>query len=109
MSAPHHITKPLLHFQVFKMSSAPAKSPFNEKELDELKKLFKKHDKNSDGRVDKAELFTLIKSTGEDVTADMVAKAIAEFDTNGDKALDFKEFMSLMIQLRLMDKEQNQS
>ncbi|CAO3574704.1 unnamed protein product [Mortierella alpina] len=87
------------------MSSTPAKSLFTKEEFEELTGLFKEHDKNLDGSVDRAELIKLIRSAGEEASPDEVEAAIDSFDTDNDGALNFEEFMSLMTRLRRLENE----
>ncbi|KAF9959423.1 hypothetical protein BGZ72_009684 [Mortierella alpina] len=85
------------------MASTQAKPVFNADQLQELEFLFKKYDKDEDNRVDLGELFELIKSTGEKVSEDDVEAAITSCDMNEDGALNFEEFMTLMVKLKSLD------
>lgn len=86
------------------MSSAKVtttvRNTFTQEELVRFKELFTTHDSNHDGRVDADELLNLTKSVGEAPSPEILEFALKSFDTDGDKAFDFDEFILLMATLR---------
>ncbi|KAG0354281.1 actinin alpha 2, partial [Gamsiella multidivaricata] len=79
--------------------------PFTADELAQFKELFTSYDKNNDGRVDRTELYELTKSLGEAVTNEELDFVIKNFDTDGDGALDYDEFVELMATLRAVGRD----
>merc|ERR1711923_96858 len=58
----------------------------------QIEKLFKLMDKNGDGFVTRKEFQTICKK----LSKDQVKIAFAQFDSNGDDRLDYREFCSLI-------------
>ncbi|KAF9554926.1 Calmodulin-like protein 5 [Mortierella alpina] len=81
-------------------ASTQAKLLFTPDELKNLKDLFDGHDANTDGRINAKELMQLIRSTHQTAPSKEVEAAVVTFDTDGDGALNFEEFMSIMTHLR---------
>lgn len=61
-----------------------------------LRAAFDHFDEDEDGLLDAAELGRALRSLGHDVGPDEVRKIIASVDVNGDRVLDFPEFVDLV-------------
>ncbi|KAF9199718.1 hypothetical protein BGZ59_003736 [Podila verticillata] len=78
---------------------------FTAEEVSELKQLFAQHDSDQDGRISTKELLNLTKSLGETASEEDVLFVIKSFDTNNNGALDMKEYLDLMANLRSIGME----
>ncbi|GJJ69948.1 hypothetical protein EMPS_02297 [Entomortierella parvispora] len=74
---------------------APNTTTFSEQEIASFKESFDVFDRNGDGAISVSELRSLLKIVGEKVHSTSVADTLEEFDTNGDKQIDFEEFLHL--------------
>jgi calcium-binding protein CML len=57
----------------------------------ENERIFKKFDKNGDGKISLDELTDALRTLGS-TSADEVSRTMAEIDTDGDKHIDLAEF-----------------
>lgn len=73
------------------MASAP--------NLSELRKAFELFDKNKDGTINLHELGDVMKSLGRDPTTEELQDIIDNYDVDGNKVVDFEEFLKLMGEL----------
>ena len=64
---------------------------------EELVEVFKIFDKDQDDKIDAQDLRIIFQELGEDVTQEECMIMIDEHDNDGDEALDFDEFVSLMM------------
>ena len=64
---------------------------------EELVEVFKIFDKNNDEKIDAEDLKIIFQELGEDVTDDDCKIMILEHDNDGDKELNFQEFVELMM------------
>ncbi|XP_057433654.1 calcium-binding protein CML24-like [Lotus japonicus] len=58
----------------------------------EVREIFKKFDRNGDGKISCSELKDLMAALGSKTTAEEVRRMMAELDRNGDGHIDLKEF-----------------
>ncbi len=65
--------------------------------VDEFKEAFKLFDKDGDGTIDTKELGPLLRSLGQNPAEDEIAEMIDEVDVDGSGAIDFVEFLHLML------------
>ncbi|KAG0057693.1 hypothetical protein BGZ83_005632 [Gryganskiella cystojenkinii] len=79
----------------FKLNNTSSPATFSPEEIACFKESFVAFDRNGDGNINASELRSLLKIVGEKVHATSVADALDEFDTNGDKHIDFNEFLNL--------------
>ena len=64
---------------------------------EELVEVFKIFDKDCDDKIDAQDLRIIFQELGEDVTEEDCMIMIDEHDHDGDEALDFDEFVNLMM------------
>lgn len=64
---------------------------------EELVEVFKIFDKDNNGKIDWYDLKDVFKELGEKVTDDDLKEMIEEHDTDNDKALNFEEFVRMMM------------
>ena len=64
---------------------------------EELVEVFKIFDKDDNGTVDWYDLKEIFKELGEIVTDEDLKEMIEEHDHNGDQALNFEEFVRMMM------------
>lgn len=70
--------------------------PFYEEEL--LRDAFTAFDANKDGVISAGELKSLMKSLGEQLTDEQLERMIEEADLDGDRHINFQEFVRVMTQ-----------
>ena len=78
----------------------------SKKEKEEISKLFKKLDKNSDGILDKSELLELTGSTLCFIENSQITKFIKKHDLNKNGVIEYSEFMGAMVNLRVLKKKE---
>ncbi|XP_068641257.1 calmodulin-like protein 30 [Aristolochia californica] len=59
----------------------------------EMRRVFEKLDANSDGKISKSDLKKVLNALGGKLNEAEIAKMVEMADINGDKCIDFKEFM----------------
>mmetsp|Transcript_17434 Transcript_17434/g.16634 ORF Transcript_17434/g.16634 Transcript_17434/m.16634 type:complete len:99 (+) Transcript_17434:178-474(+) len=65
--------------------------------VEELVEVFKIFDKNNDGIVDIYDLAVVFKELGEKISDEDLREMIEEHDHDNDKALNFEEFVRMMM------------
>ncbi|XP_010941852.1 putative calcium-binding protein CML19 [Elaeis guineensis] len=63
---------------------------------DELREVFRHFDQDRDGKISGGELRAFFLSIGEEIPAEEAEAAITELDSDGDRLLDFGDFVGLM-------------
>lgn len=66
--------------------------------MEELKKTFTCFDRNCDGSIEADELYAVIKSLGFNITYDDSLKMVEQADLNGNKKIEFDEFINFILQ-----------
>ena len=72
--------------------------------INEFKKIFNIFDKDKDGYITAKELGDLIRNLGQNPTEAEIQNMINEVDINNNGAIDFKEFLDIMLK-KLKDSE----
>ncbi|KAL3514519.1 hypothetical protein ACH5RR_027236 [Cinchona calisaya] len=75
------------------ISAKPGRLPLIE---EQLKGIFKQHDRNGDGRLDKAELKEAFKQLGAMIPGWRAARGLSQADANGDGYITEEEMTSLV-------------
>ncbi|XP_046582464.1 calmodulin-like [Haliotis rubra] len=68
-----------------------------ESQIEELRKLFRKFDRDGGGKITVSELGSALSSLGHDMTREQVEEIINQFDKDGSKTMDFQEFQQMML------------
>merc|ERR1711988_1807694 len=68
-----------------------------EEQIAEYKEAFAMFDKTKDGTIEAAELASVIRTLGQDVTDGEVQEMLKEVDIDGNGSVDFPEFLQMMI------------
>ncbi|KAG1348166.1 Calmodulin-like protein [Cocos nucifera] len=63
---------------------------------DELREVFRHFDRDRDGKISGGELRAFFMSIGEEIPVEEAEAAISELDSDGDRLLDFGDFVGLM-------------
>ncbi|XP_048258892.1 calmodulin-like [Haliotis rufescens] len=69
----------------------------SESQIQELKKLFDKYDRDKGGKITTSELGAMLTSLGHEMTLEEVEEIINQFDKDGNKTMDFEEFQNMML------------
>lgn len=77
----------------------------SEEEMEELKECFHSFDENGDGFVDIKELGVALRSMGQNPTEKELEDIMNQYDTDGNKKIDFEEFATLFGKCSLTDEE----
>ena len=67
------------------------------KKKEELREYFDMFDRDGDGLVNKIDLGNILRCIGYEQSEQDIIEWISEFDEDGDKKINFEEFISLMI------------
>ena len=67
------------------------------KKKEELREYFDMFDRDGDGLVNKIDLGNILRCIGYEQNEQDIIEWISEFDEDGDKKINFEEFISLMI------------
>ena len=82
-------------------------SPEKQKQIAELKEAFDKFDEQFSGKktgtLSKWGLQALFKEAGTDFDAETLGGMMQDFDSDGDKRLDFGEFLGFMVGKELIE------
>ena len=73
------------------------------KKKEELKEYFEMFDRDGDGLVGKIELGNILRCIGYEQSEQDVNEWINEFDEDGDKKINFEEFISLMLRYLIVN------
>jgi len=91
------------HYRQFvqgeEVKSKPAGGAGDRKEMPDegkLRTIFRALDLNGDGTLDAAELQTAFAKSGQKPSLAEVASMIAEYDSSGNKSIDFKDFTTMV-------------
>jgi len=77
-----------------------------EEQIQEFKEAFTLFDKDNNGTISKQELSTVMRSLGLSPSEQEVTDLMNEIDLNGNKSIEFSEFLTLMSrQLKQNDSE----
>lgn len=77
-----------------------------EEQIQEFKEAFTLFDKDNNGTISKQELSTVMRSLGLSPSEQEVTDLMNEIDVNGNKSIEFSEFLTLMSrQLKQNDSE----
>ncbi|CAL9129838.1 unnamed protein product [Musa textilis] len=77
------------------VASPPPSSPRRDR-VDELLEVFRHIDQDRDGKISSVELLGFFGSIGEEMPMEDAEAAIAELDSDGDRLLDFGDFLRMM-------------
>ena len=93
----------LLHLRSkSKSSSSLPPSPtvlaptLNNTKEEELQEVFRRFDRNGDGKISSEELSAYFASIGDNISREEAQRVIKDFDNNGENLLEFKDFVKLM-------------
>ncbi|GAB4832412.1 hypothetical protein Ancab_006429 [Ancistrocladus abbreviatus] len=89
-----HSTKlrPSLCTTMEKDQTAKEKKPSMGSMGGELEKVFKKFDKNGDGKISSSELSSLLRALGSETSPEEIRKMMSEMDKDGNGYIDLNEF-----------------
>lgn len=68
----------------------------DDKDHDQLRQVFCYFDHNNDGKISVEELRAYFKTVGDSISEEEAEKVVMEFDRDGDKLLEFNDFVQLM-------------
>ena len=68
---------------------------FNNDEIKEYEKIFRKANKSKQGCVTSVDLRNMLKAMGEDVSEEHLHEVIAEVDTNRNSCVELDEFLQV--------------
>lgn len=97
-----HTTNQTIHSQTTNTMS----NNLTEEQIQEFKEAFTLFDKDNNGTISKQELSTVMRSLGLSPSEQEVTDLMNEIDLNGNKSIEFSEFLTLMSrQLKQNDSE----
>ncbi|XP_072975299.1 putative calcium-binding protein CML19 [Typha angustifolia] len=88
-----------------------AKSPASHVKITErskMERIFTRFDADGDGKISAAELRRVMKTVGEELTADDAEAAVESADSDGDGLLDLEDFVRLVGVLEGGDEEERE-